>query len=137
MCMEAADGGVDMLRFDVGYVNNDNIGYEVWSISIPDELKDAALKEMLNNLEVTYGFLAYPWFIWRKICRFFGKDIKSQNNWLHQGIICSQLCTMYLKACGLSHVFSGYGDGSIAPQDLQDIFNSNPNLFQKVESVRL
>lgn len=137
MCVEAGSSGVDFTRFDNTYENSPNQAFEVWEVLVPQDVKDAAIRELLSKLEIVYGFLEYPYFIWRRICRFFGKDIKSQNNFILQGMICSQLCVSYLKLCGLSHVFEGYGEGSIAPQDLQDIFSKNPLLFKKSYSVRL
>lgn len=137
MCIEAAENGVDTTRFDTGYVDNQGEGYEVWSVNVPQDVKDAAIKSLLNDLETNYGFLQFPWFIWRAINRVFGRDIKSQNNWDTNGMICSQVCCAYLTACGLSAVFAGYGNGSICPQDLQNIFKAYPQYFQKLESVRL
>lgn len=137
MCIEACEGGVDITEFNLNYLDNPNQGYEVWNIKIDSSIKDEAIKSILVDLEIGYGFLEYPWFIWRRICLFFGKDIKSKNNWNTDGMICSQLCVEYLKSCGLGNVLAGYGKGSIAPQDLQNIFNAHPELFEKIESVRL
>jgi hypothetical protein len=132
MCVEAAEGGVDFTRFDTSYVNNTNEGYQVWNIKIDQSIKDAALVTMLNDLEIGYGFLELIWFMWRRICLVLGRDIKLQNNWSNQGIICSKLCVAYLNACGLQAVMAGYGIGSIAPQDLQNIFLAHPELFEPV-----
>jgi hypothetical protein len=137
MCIEAAANGVDATRFDNSYVNNLKEGYQVWSVKIEQTIKDNAVKSILNDLETSYGYLEYPWFMWRALNRLFGRDIKSQNNWNTDGMICSQLCVAYLKECGLSGVLVGYGSGSIAPQDLQDIFKAHPELFEVVEQVRL
>lgn len=137
MCIEAAEGGVDTTRFDTGYKNNLNEGYQVWRVKVESAAKDTAIKSILNDLEVGYGVLQFPWFIWRAVNRLFGKDIKAQNNWDTSGMICSQLCVAYLKACGLSSVFVGYGNGSIAPQDLQNIFVAHPEHFELIETVRL
>lgn len=137
MCMEAAEMGVDFTRFDEGYVNNQDQGYETWNIKVDQTIKDQAIISILSDLEIGYGFLQYPWFMWRRICFFFGKDIKNQNNWDKGGMICSQLCVAYLRACGLGYIFAGYGIGSISPQDLQNIFYAHPELFEKIESVRL
>lgn len=131
MCIEACEGGVDMCRFDKGYINDSNQAYEIWSVNVPKETKDWAIKLVMNELETGYGFLEYPWFIWRKLNLLFGKDIKAQNNWYKGGTICSELCVEYLIACGLGHIFEGYGEGSIAPQDLQDIFKEHPVIFAK------
>jgi hypothetical protein len=134
MCIEAAEGGVDACRFDTGYINNSDQSYEVWEINVSQEVKDKAIQSIMNDFELTYGFLQYPYFVYRRICLLFGKDVKSQNNWISQGMICSQLCVAYLKACGLSSYFVGYGQGSIAPQDLQNIFKSYPEMFKLVST---
>ena len=137
MCIEAAEGGVDTTRFDTGYADNLNEGYQVWNIKVSQEIKDRAIVSILNDLEVSYGFLSYPWFMWRKLNSLLGRDIKAQNNWSSQGMFCSQLCVEYLKACGLEYVLVGYGEGSIAPQDLQNIFKAHPEVFELEEEVRL
>jgi hypothetical protein len=137
MCMEAAEGGVDFTRFDSGYSDNLDQGYEVWNVKIDQSVKDKALISVLSDLEMGYGFLEFPWFIWRKINLLFGRDIKGQNNWNTSGMICSQLCVSYLKACGLEYIFAEYGNGSVAPQDLQNIFKAHPEIFEKTQSVRL
>lgn len=137
MCIEASEHGVDFTRFDTGYENNLDQGYEVWVLKIDQKIIDNAIVSILNDLEISYGFLQYPFFIWRRLCLFFGKDIKSTDNWFTQGMICSQLCVDFLFACGLETIFNGYGKSSVDPQDLQDIFLANPNLFEKIESVRL
>lgn len=137
MCIEAAETGVDFTRFDTGYVENQNEGYEVWTLNIDQSIKDAAIISILADLETGYGALQFPWFVWRKLNSLIGRDIKAQNNWDTSGMICSQLCVAYLKACGLSSVLAGYGNGSIAPQDLQNIFKAHPELFTKTASVRL
>lgn len=137
MCIEAAENGVDMTRFDIGYIQNKNQSYQVWKVKISKKTKDKALSIILNDLEISYGFLEYLYFIVRRLCLFFGKDIKSTNNFITNGMICSQLCVAYLNACGLQHTMDGYGVGSIAPQDLQNIFKANPKVFELVEEVRL
>jgi hypothetical protein len=137
MCIEAVEGGVDFARFDNGYENNQDQGYEIWNVKVDQAVKDKAIVSILNDLEIGYGFLEYAFFICRRFCLLFGIDIKNQNNWISQGMICSQLCVAYLKACGLDRLFIHYGNGAVAPQDLQDIFKANPDLFEKTSSVRL
>jgi len=137
MCIEASGSGVDFTRFDTSYQNNLGEGYEVWHIKIDQSIKDAAIVSILADLEMGYGFLQFPWFMWRKLNSMLGRDIKAQNNWDTSGFICSQLCVAYLTACGLSYIFNGYGNGSIAPQDLENIFIAHPELFEKTVSVRL
>lgn len=138
MCMEAAENGVDTVRFDKNYTNDTNEGFQVWNVKIDNAIKRDAIKSISNDLEIGYGFLQYPYFIVRRICLLFGKDIKSKNNWFRKdGMICSQLVVAYLTACGLGYIFEGYGKGSIAPQDLQNIFEAHPELFDMTKEVRL
>ena len=137
MCVEASEGGVDTARFDKNYLNDVNEGIQIWTLNIDQDIKDNALKTILHYLETGYGFLEYPWFMWRRLNKLFGKDIKAQNNWNHSGMICSQLCVTYLRACGLDYIFEGYGEGSIAPQDLQDIFKAHSDLFTVRATFRL
>lgn len=138
MCIEAAEGGVDTTRFDKSYINNKNQGYEVWEVKINKKEKDKAIKHVISDLEIGYGFLQYPYFILKRLLLLFGIDIKGKNNWFRkEGMICSQLCIAYLKACGLNHIMKDYGNGSIAPQDLRDIMTSNPKIFRLINTVRL
>lgn len=138
MCIEAAESGVDFTRFDTSYIKNEEQGYEVWRIKISQDIKDEALVKILSDLEIGYGFLQFLFFIVRRICRLFDLDIKSKNNWFRkEGMICSQLCVAYLEACGLGSLFSEYGKGSIAPQDIKNAMVAHPELFEMIESVRL
>jgi hypothetical protein len=132
MGIEAASSGVDAVRFDKSYENDVNQGYEIWKLNVSKDLIDNSIKNLLNDLELSYGYLQYPWFIWRRINKFFGRDIKSQNNWNVDGMICSQLCVTHLNNCLLSETMNEYGKGSISPQDLKEIFIKYPNLFELI-----
>jgi hypothetical protein len=136
MCIEAESGGVDTARYDSNYLNNADEAVEVWTLNIPQTVKDQALKQIINDLEIPYGFLEYVWFIWRKLNLLFGRDIKNQNNWNTNGMICSQLVVAFLKACKLD-IFQGYGNGSIAPQDLRNIMVAHPELFTLSQQIRM
>jgi hypothetical protein len=137
ICIEAADNGVNTVRFDKNYINDQNQSYQIWKIKIPQEQVDKGIIAAINDLETLYGFFQYPWFMWRSLCLLFGKDIKNQNNWYTNGTICSELCVQFLHGCGLGHVLIGYGVGSVTPQDLQNIFKAYPELFELVEEVRM
>lgn len=137
MCIEAAEGGVDFTEFDHSYLDDPTEGYEIWDINVSQNIKDDALRTILGNLEESYGFFQFGFFIWRRINLLFGRDIKSNNNWVKSGIICSELCVDYIKACGLSNTLVGYGDGAISPQDLQNIFKAHPENFTFIKSMRL
>lgn len=132
MCVEAADSGVSMLRFDRGYTENFYQEIQVFSVNIPDSDKDGAIIQCLNSLQVRYGYLELFWFIWRAINKFLGKDIKHQSNWVENGIICSELCRMYLTYAGLGHLFKDFGNGALNAEDLRQIMLANPGLFTQI-----
>ena len=134
MGLEAAMNGISSVPFDLQYRNNSDSGYRVYYVMVDDSIKDAAISTCLNDLESMYGYLEYPWFIWRAINRWFGRDIKSHNNWFSQGEVCSQLCVKYLTLCKLGQLFDGYGKNTITPQDLQEIINANPKYFELIET---
>lgn len=137
MCIEAEEGGVDMSRFDLNYTDNTKESYQVWKINLPQATKEQALKQIINTLEVGYGYLEYIWFIWRKLNSLVGRDIKNQNNWIEQGLICSQLVVAYINACGIGSTLDGYGKGSIAPKDLYNIMVTHPETFTLIQHVRM
>ena len=132
--MEAAGGGCSAVSFDLSYRNNPSVAYEVYRLKVDQALKDASILNRIRELEVSYGYLEYPWFVWRYLNRFVGRDIKAQNNWCQNGDeVCSQYLREYIADCNLSDLFSGFGKGSMAPQDIYDIVLARPDLFELVE----
>ena len=134
MCVEAAENGISVIRFDLAYTQNASENIEIWEVLVPNAAKDAGLTAAFDKLEKSYGFLELPWFIWRWMNTLVGRDIRAQNNWSHNGTICSQLCRIYLTKAGLGSLFESYGKGSVAPQDISAIMNANPKFFKKVFS---
>lgn len=134
MCIEAAENGVSVIRFDEAYTQNTGESIEIWDVLIPNEVKDRGLVPTMDKLEKSYGFLELPWFIWRWMNGLVKRDIKAQNNWSHNGTICSQLCRVYLTNAGIGFLFEGYGKGSVAPQDISVIMNANPKFFKRIYS---
>ena len=132
MCMEAADNGVSMLRFDLGYIDNKDQDINIFQVNISQEAKDRAIIHCLDSLEVRYGHLELLWFIWRAINKFFGRDIKNQNNWVENGIICSELCRIYLSSADLGNLFKDFGTGSLNAEDLRQIMLENPDIFTRI-----
>ena len=134
MCLEAADSGVSALAFDYGYKNDPVENYNKWNVKLPKEVKDYAISECLNDLQTKYGYLELPWFGWRAFLLWaFNKDIKSENNWCQKGTICSELCVKYLTLCGLGYLFKDFGNGSVSPQDIENIMLAHPELFELEE----
>jgi hypothetical protein len=135
MCAEDSSLGVDMLRFDTGYLQDTNESIEVWEVNIPDDAKDAGLLAVLNELEQGYGYSEFPWFIWRWLNGIFGRDIKAQDNWSQKNSVCSGLVRdRYIANSGLSNLFDGFGRNSVWPEDISQIMRSRPDLFTLVFS---
>lgn len=144
MCIEADGNGIAEIEFDVGYRNNPAQTYMVYRVNLPQEVIDKALQACLDDLEHKYAYLAYPWFIYRTLMwKLFKKDIKAKNNWYTKNLVCSGLVRLYLDAesvrdhlssKGLQNLFSGYGLGSMAPEDLFYVLEANPELFTKIEA---
>jgi hypothetical protein len=100
MVMEAAQGGVQMIPFDRGYRDNSTQIYEIYKFKVDQDSIDKSILECADHLEETYGFLQYPWFMWRSLNKLFGRDIKSQNNWSSQGEVCSDLTRRFIEGAG-------------------------------------
>ena len=134
MAIEATEGGVSAIPFDSGYETNSDEDFIMWELKLPEEVKKAAISKLLDDLERGYGFLEYPWLMWRWICGKFGRDIKKQKNWSDAGIVCSELVVMYLTYCGLGYLFEDFGgEASVVPQDLYKIIYAHPELFVEVK----
>lgn len=133
MALEAASGGISPVLFDVGYRNNPNQKYEVYRFKISDEEIDLAMLKTMDMLQTPYGYLEYPWFIWRSINKWFGRDIKGKDNWSQQGTVCSGLVRLYIEATGRD-LFKEFGYDSATAQDAYEIVLSRPDLFELIES---
>jgi hypothetical protein len=131
MCIEAAEYGIDTLRFDTGYLQNPDVEIEIWEVHLPKDQIDAGIKAALDKLETGYGYLELPWFAWRWLNAVFGKDIKHQDNWCKNGTICSQLCELYLNETKRNDLFDDFGKGSVSPSDLRAVMVANPEYFTK------
>lgn len=133
MALEAGGGGIEIVTFDQGYRNNPNQQYEVYKFKYNQSLIDNSISSCLNELETPYGYLEYIWFIWRCLNKLFNRDIKSQNNWIQKGTVCSGLCRKFLTWCGLGDLFKDFGIDSANAQDLYEIVLSSPDLFELIE----
>lgn len=134
MAMEAAGNGVSMIPFDIAYRANVNQNYETYRFKIDQAAIDKGILKTIDLLETGYGYLHYPWFIWRSLNKLFGRDIKSQNNWLQNGTVCSDLVRLYITNAGRGDLFKDFGIDSANAQDIYDIVKANPDLFELVES---
>lgn len=132
MTLEAVSSGVSVCQFDIEYRDNPKVKYEVYQFKIHNDKMDFAIIQCMNKLESSYGFLEYPWLIWRSINKIFGVDIKSQNNWCQEGTICSGLVRAYIENCGYK-LFTNFGKDAPTPQDVYEIVQSRKDLFELVE----
>lgn len=133
MVMESVAGGICMIPFDFAYRTNENQNYELYRFNISQDKIDQSIMQCLNTLESSYGFLEYPWFLWRSICKLFGKDIKKQNNWSPQGTVCSGLTRYFIENAG-ENLFNDYGIDSANAQDIYEVVLAHPELFELIES---
>lgn len=134
MVMEAASGGTQMVMFDGAYRNNPNQKYEVYRLKVDKQVIDEAILKCMERLEMPYGYMEYPWFIWRSINKLFGRDIKAQDNWSQKDEVCSGLASFFLNSATLQILFAGFGKNSVTAQDVYEIVKANPDLFELVES---
>src|ERR1051325_8132074 len=75
MGLEAADIGITALAFDTMYRKNDKVAYRVYRFKADPAKKDQAIRNALETLQKGYGYLELPWFMWRGINKYFGRDI--------------------------------------------------------------
>lgn len=136
MGLEAAGNGVSCLPFDTNYRQDPNQGYRMYRLNLSAEVIDAAIATQLDELEVFYGYLDLPWFMWRALNRVLGRDIRNQDNWAwrFKWKICSESVVDYLTACGLGQLFEGFGKNAVCPQDLQEIMDAHPEYFELIET---
>ena len=135
MCAEDSSAGVDILRFDTGYLQNPSESIEIWQLSISDQAKDAGLLAVVNELEQGYAYASLPWFGWRWFNGLFGKDISNQNNWSLKNDVCSGLVRdRYMVGAGIGSLLAKFGKNSVWPEDISQVMNARPDLFVKVFS---
>lgn len=133
MVMESVGGGVMMTPFKSAYKDNATQAYELYKFNTTNMQIDAGVLSMLNQLETSYGYLEYPWFIWRTVCGYFGKDIRQEDNWSKQGIVCSGLVRCFIEQSGYSELFKQFGKNSATAEDVYQIIKNNPKLFELIE----
>lgn len=134
MVMEAGGGGVEMVTFDQAYRNNSGQKYEVYRVKLSPETINQAISKCMDKLEMPYGYLEYPWFIWRFMNKWVGRDIKAQDNWSTNLEVCAGLVDIYLDELGLQALSKDFGNNAISAQDIYEIVKAHPELFELVES---
>lgn len=133
IALEADSQQVAITKFDLSYRDNANQSYEVYRFKVDQSIIDSAILNMLNSLEESYGYLEYLWFMWRYFNLLFGRDIKSHDNWIQQGVVCSGLVRQYIEFLGYGNLFSEFGKDAMSAEDIYKIVKNNP-LFELIES---
>lgn len=134
MAMEAGQGGTEMVMFDKAYRQDPNQKYEAYRVKVDKKFIDESILKCMDNLEMPYGYLEYFWFMWRSINLWFGRDIKSQNNWSQKDEVCAGLSELFLNNLYLQVLFKDFGINSVNAQDIYSIVKAHPELFELVES---
>jgi hypothetical protein len=131
--MEAAGNGIDVTMFNLSYKNNPNESYEIYRFKAPKDKIDKSIISCMEILERPYPYLELLWFMWRRLNKVFGRDIKDQNNWFRNGLVCSGLVRKFIEGAGFKKLFHGFGVDSVCPQDIYEIVLVHPKLFELVE----
>jgi hypothetical protein len=133
MVMEAASNGISMATFQENYRDNPNESYEVYRFNAPQGKIDKSILNCMEKLERPYPYMELLWFVWRRINKVFGRDIKNQNNWFTNGVVCSGLVRKFIEGSGFKKLFKGFGIDAVAPEDAYEIVIANPKLFELIE----
>lgn len=134
LAMEAAGSGVSICSFNKHYRDDKTQAYKVYRFRADPIAIDSALAQLLVELQTGYGYLELPWFAWRGLNKMFGRDISSQDNWSQAGRICSELVAQYITYAGYPQLLGRFGRGSINAQDIFEMVESNPEIFELIES---
>lgn len=133
MAVEAAGCGISAVPFESAYRNNPKVSYRIYRFKVDGLVKDKAIGKALEKLQTGYGYLELPWFMWRAVNLWFGRDIRAQDNWYQRGEICSEYTSEYISDCEHSKLFDSFGLGSVNAQDILEICEANPELFELTE----
>jgi len=107
---------------------NEKNWVELWDVNESHENKRQALQVCyyMHSGE-WYGYLSYFWFIWRWICRLFGKELTSMWKWCSKGMTCTELTCSYLTIL-FPELFLNDGN-TYSPAELRKILTANPDKF--------
>jgi hypothetical protein len=118
------------------YRDDPNCAYEIYRVAVSAEAIPVALEYCFNEYAgIKYGYLQLPWFAWRWINEKIGRDIRKENNWLTDGVICSELVYDYLKQLSpyTFELLSGFNPDIIQSEDIYRIVKAHPEAFQLIE----
>lgn len=109
---------------------------DLWLITdaSKDEIVNANKMIYENYSAMTYGYLAYLWFMYRWLCRKFKYEPKVMWKWCTHGITCSELTSIGISLLNerYSKLFDGYDLNAVSPEELNTIFKNNPSKFRYV-----
>lgn len=99
-----------------------------------DTIKEATKKVYEEFEGVRYGYLQLVWFPYRWLLSLVGIDARKQKNWMTDGVICSELVYWFLWYLGpvFQDLIKDFNPDTIQAQDLLDIVNAHPHLFEFV-----
>lgn len=125
--------------FEVNYVKDTGTSYIIYKIkdewiSSPFQINIALEKCRKEFLGVSYGYLQLLWFPYRWLMEKLGKDVRHENNWLSQGVICSELVYYFLVNVGLGHLVLDFNPDTIQAQDILSIIEARQDIFELVET---
>lgn len=133
MGLESSHVMTAAMPFEPWYRKNTNAAYRVYRFRASPAKKRAALVKAMRSFTAGYGYRKLPWFIWRALNKLIGRDIRAQSNWSQSGLICSDLVAQYISDAGFSHLFAKFGKASIHSQDIYEICEACPEIFELIE----
>lgn len=126
--------------FKTNYIDDTNTQYWIYKIKdgiVSEDVIDKSLVAIQEQfLGVTYGKLQLLFFPYRWIMNtIFHKDVNHEKNWFTNGVICSELVYHYLYNLGqpFQDMLSDFNSDTIQAQDILNIINSHPDVFEFVE----
>ena len=128
---------VQVVPFDSHYRSSKQDDYWLYRIN-PKKVDEKKIKFALSCVYKSlagdeYGTFQLLWFPYRWLMKtVFKKDTKDQNNWFTKGVICSELTYQFLVYCDLGYLVKDFNANTIQAQDIRDICESNPDIFQLV-----
>lgn len=122
----------------------DDKKFDYWLFSMPNFTNDEiihAIDKCTNEFSsVTYGFLQWPWFVWRWFHeKVLHTDWRKKRNWFTSGVICSELWYWFVwyatelrpdKHSKIRAILEQWEPDSIQAYDVKMIMLKNPNEFK-------
>ena len=127
-CLETTETIISLTDIFDKMENKDYI--EVWKIKASQAAIDGAASwAYMKYSGKWYGYTSYLYYIWR-----FFTGSKKISKRLTDGTTCTELVCNYICMIGpeFSKLFEGIDLNTVTPQDLNEIMEANPALFEKI-----